>query len=145
MAWRVLAYRVMSSSRSLSIVIPTYNSEESLPVLLDRLTVVLKSLGGASEIIVVNDGSRDGTEAVLRQQAARLPGVVPIMLGRNYGQHNALLCGIRAARYDTIVTLDDDLQNPPEEIPKLLARLDEGYDVVYGTPAEQHYGLWRAL
>jgi undecaprenyl-phosphate 4-deoxy-4-formamido-L-arabinose transferase len=64
---------------------------------------------------------------------------------RNYGQHNALLCGIRAARFDTIVTIDDDLQNPPEEIVRLLDKLDEGYDVVYGTPAVETHGLWRDL
>lgn len=64
---------------------------------------------------------------------------------RNYGQHNALLCGIRAAKYDVIVTMDDDLQNPPEEIPKLLKKLDEGYDVVYGFPEKEQHGLWRDL
>ena len=64
---------------------------------------------------------------------------------RNYGQHNALLCGIRAAKYDLVVTMDDDLQHPPEEIPRLLARLDEGFDVVYGTPKAEQHGLLRAL
>jgi glycosyltransferase involved in cell wall biosynthesis len=64
---------------------------------------------------------------------------------RNYGQHNALLCGIRDARYEVIVTMDDDLQHPPEEIPKLLAKLDDNYDVVYGTPAHEQHGLWRDL
>jgi glycosyltransferase involved in cell wall biosynthesis len=64
---------------------------------------------------------------------------------RNYGQHNALLCGIRAAQHDVIITIDDDLQNPPEEIPRLLAKLSEGYDVVYGTPQKEQHGLWRDL
>jgi undecaprenyl-phosphate 4-deoxy-4-formamido-L-arabinose transferase len=64
---------------------------------------------------------------------------------RNYGQHNALLCGIREAKHDVIITMDDDLQNPPEEIPKLLSKLAEGYDVVYGTPANEQHGLWRDL
>jgi undecaprenyl-phosphate 4-deoxy-4-formamido-L-arabinose transferase len=64
---------------------------------------------------------------------------------RNYGQHNALLCGIRAAKYDLVVTMDDDLQHPPEEIPRLLARLEEGFDVVYGAPKAEQNGLMRAL
>ena len=64
---------------------------------------------------------------------------------RNYGQHNALLCGVRAARFDTVVTIDDDLQHPPEEIPKLLSKLSEGYDVVYGMPIKQKHSLWRNL
>ena len=64
---------------------------------------------------------------------------------RNYGQHNALLCGIRSARYEIIVTMDDDLQNPPEEIPKLLKKLDERYDVVYGTPQKEQHGFWRDM
>src|SRR5690606_35534815 len=64
---------------------------------------------------------------------------------RNYGQHNALLCGIRSARYELVITMDDDLQHPPEELPQLVARLDEGFDVVYGTPAQQQHGLLRDL
>ncbi len=68
-----------------------------------------------------------------------------INLMRNYGQHNALLCGIRAARYEVIVTMDDDLQHPPEEIPKLLDKLAEGYDVVYGTPQKEQHGFWRDM
>ncbi|SRR5258708_5745543 len=135
----------MAHAPSLSIVIPTFNSEESLPVLMDRLATVLKSLGAPYEIIIVNDGSRDKTETVLAQLARQVSNLVPVTLGRNYGQHNALLCGIRLAKHEVIVTLDDDLQNPPEEIPELLDRLNEGYDVVYGTPLEQHYGLGRGL
>jgi undecaprenyl-phosphate 4-deoxy-4-formamido-L-arabinose transferase len=73
------------------------------------------------------------------------PFIRGINLMRNYGQHNALLCGIRAALYDTIVTMDDDLQNPPEEISKLLKKLNEGYDVVYGTPENEEHGFWRDI
>jgi glycosyltransferase involved in cell wall biosynthesis len=76
---------------------------------------------------------------------AHYPQLLGIRLMRNYGQHNALLCGIRAARHDIVITMDDDLQNPPEEIPKLLAQLAEGYDVVYGAPARAQHGLWRNL
>jgi glycosyltransferase involved in cell wall biosynthesis len=130
---------------ALSVVIPAFNSEQSLPALLDRLSAVLTSLNQPFEVIVVNDGSPDGTEAVLQQVAKRFAWLVPVTLGRNYGQHNALLCGIRMAHYDVVVTLDDDLQNPPEEIPKLLACLREGHDVVYGTPLQAHYGWMRGL
>lgn len=135
----------MSASSSLSIVIPTFNSEASLPVLLDRLTLVLKALGVNYEIILVNDGSHDGTERVIASLATRTPSLVPVTLGRNYGQHNALLCGIRMAKHEIIVTLDDDLQNPPEEIPTLIDKLHEGFDVVYGTPMDPHYGPGRGI
>jgi undecaprenyl-phosphate 4-deoxy-4-formamido-L-arabinose transferase len=105
----------------------------------------LGATGDSYELILVNDGSLDRSWDMASQLAAQHDWIVVINLMRNYGQHNALLCGIRAARCDTIVTMDDDLQNPPEEIPKLLARLDEGYDVIYGTPIRQQHGLWRDL
>jgi glycosyltransferase involved in cell wall biosynthesis len=99
----------------------------------------------AFEIIFVNDGSRGRSWEFIEKLAAVHNWVLGINLMRNVGQHNALLCGIRAARYDTIATIDDDLQNPPEEIPLLLKRLNPGYDVVYGTPERQRHGLWRDL
>jgi undecaprenyl-phosphate 4-deoxy-4-formamido-L-arabinose transferase len=80
---------------------------------------------------------------VIEQLVGAVPWVVGYELMRNYGQHNALLCGIRLARHELVVTMDDDLQHPPEEIPKLLALIDEGNDVVYGTPMEEQHGLWR--
>lgn len=135
----------MSFEVSLSIVVPVYNSEASLPLLLERLEPVLTANSAAFEAILVNDGSRDRSWEVICQLTARYPWVRGICLMRNYGQHNALLCGIRAARNQVIVTLDDDLQNPPEEIPKLLHKLAEGYDVVYGAPKEEQHGLWRDL
>ena len=128
---------------SLSIVVPVYNSEESLPVLLSRLQEVLPKLASRFEAILVDDGSRQGTASVLDQESVKYSWVVPIHLMRNYGQHNALLCGIRAAQFDTIVTLDDDLQNPPEEIHLLLEKLAEGYDVVYGYPRVETHGVFR--
>lgn len=130
---------------SLSIVIPVYNSEGSLPLLIERLEPVLSDLGRPYEIILVNDGSRDRSWQAIASQAQAHPQVRGINLMRNYGQHNALLCGIRAARHDIVVTLDDDLQNPPEEIPRLLDKLAEGFDVVYGAPQMQQHGLWRNL
>ena len=129
----------------ISVVIPVYNSEKSLEPLLDRLGKVLPTLAGRYEVILVNDGSRDDSWGVIRRLIAERPWLRAFNLMRNYGQHNALLCGIRAARYDTTVTMDDDLQHPPEEIAKLLAEIERGFDVVYGTPLQQQHGLWRDL
>jgi len=130
---------------TLSVVVPVYNSEASLPELAARLATVLDRCASAYELILVNDGSRDGSGQVIEGLASRHDWIRGIDLMRNYGQHNALLCGIRAARHDITVTLDDDLQNPPEEIPKLLAKLGEGFDVVYGTPETRQHGLFRSL
>jgi undecaprenyl-phosphate 4-deoxy-4-formamido-L-arabinose transferase len=130
---------------NVSIVVPVYNSEESLPQLVSRLDRVLGAAGGSHELLFVNDGSRDRSWQQVQQLAAAHSWVVGIDLMRNYGQHNALLCGIRAASNEVIVTMDDDLQNPPEEIPKLLALLNAGHDVVYGVPRAQQHGLWRDL
>ncbi len=130
---------------SLSVVVPVFNSEQSLPLLCERLLPVLEDLSEDFELILVNDGSRDKSWNIICQLKEQFPWVVGIDLMRNYGQHSALLCGIRAAHFDYIVTMDDDLQNPPEEIPKLLEKLDEGYDVVYGAPQQEQHGLWRDL
>src|SRR5262249_41634081 len=86
-----------------------------------------------------------GSWGVIQELVMSYPNVHGINLMRNYGQHNALLCGIRAARYDVVITMDDDLQHPPAEIPKLLEKLAEGYDVVYGTPRTLPHSLWRNL
>ncbi len=128
-----------------SIVIPVYNGEETLPELAAQLAQTLPALSQDYEVILVNDGSRDRSWEVIRQLAQKYPWVLGINLMRNYGQHNALLCGIRAARHQVVVTMDDDLQNPPPEIPKLLEKLNEGYDVVYGTPQREQHGLLRDL
>jgi len=130
---------------SISVVVPVYNSEGTLGALVSRLGPVLGATGDSYELILINDGSLDRSWEMALQLAAQHDWIMAIDLMRNYGQHNALLCGIRAARCDTIVTMDDDLQNPPEEIPKLLAKLDEGYDVIYGAPVRQQHGLWRNL
>jgi undecaprenyl-phosphate 4-deoxy-4-formamido-L-arabinose transferase len=126
-------------------VIPCYNSEQSLPRLLLRIQQTLSEAGISFEIVFVEDGSRDGTWSVIQALAGQHSFIRGFRLMRNFGQHNALLCGIRAARGPTIVTLDDDLQNPPEEIPRLLAKFGEGYDVVYGTPHQQAHGFLRDI
>jgi glycosyltransferase involved in cell wall biosynthesis len=128
---------------SLSVVIPVFNSGDMLETLLLRLQPVLAAQAANFEIILVNDGSRDRSWEVICRLTARYPHLRGINLMRNYGQHNALLCGIRAARYDAIVTMDDDLQHPPEEIPKLLRKLAEGHDLVYGTAEREPHGFWR--
>jgi glycosyltransferase involved in cell wall biosynthesis len=128
---------------SVSVVVPVYNSEATLPLLIQRLEPVLTSLGIPYEVILVNDGSRDRSWEGICELTRGRDWMLGINLMRNYGQHNALLCGIRAATWDVVVTLDDDLQNPPEEIYKLLTELDRGFDVVYGTPLKERHGMLR--
>ena len=130
---------------TISAVVPAYNSELSLPELVRRLKPVLESNSTGYELIIVDDGSSDGTWRVLEELARANPWVRGVHMMRNYGQHNAVLCGIRLARNELIVTLDDDLQHPPEEIPKLLAMMTPEIDVVYGSPEGETHGLWRDL
>ena len=130
---------------SISVVVPVYNSAETVPALIARLDPVLRALATDFEVILVDDGSGEETRKAIAVLVSTHPWVRVISLMRNYGQHNALLCGIRAARGEIIVTIDDDLQNPPEEIPRLLERLAQGFDVVYGTPAHQQHDPWRVI
>jgi undecaprenyl-phosphate 4-deoxy-4-formamido-L-arabinose transferase len=104
---------------------------------------VLPGAAGKYEVILVNDGSRDNSWAVVQDLQRQYPWVIGINLMRNYGQHNATLCGVRAARYEVTVTMDDDLQHPPEEIAILLAELENGYDVAYGAPRKLPQGFLR--
>jgi glycosyltransferase involved in cell wall biosynthesis len=129
----------------LSIVVPVYNSQHSLEELCRRLNAVLEKTGSAYEIILVNDGSGDGSWQIIQSLTAKYQKIKGICLMRNYGQHNALLCGIRAARMEFVITLDDDLQNPPEEIPKLIHKIGEGFAVVYGSPKRTKQNLWRNI
>jgi undecaprenyl-phosphate 4-deoxy-4-formamido-L-arabinose transferase len=133
----------MGASHSISAVVPVYNAASTLFALVERVETALQSVASEYEIVLVNDGSADTSWQLIEELADTYPHVRGLDLMRNYGQHNALLAGIRAARYEVVVTLDDDLQNPPEEIPKLLAKLDEGFDVVYGTAQERQYGFLR--
>jgi len=135
----------MPKSRSYSVVVPVYNSEASLDDLVNRLAGTLASLGGEYEAILVNDGSWDRSWEVIRRLTEEFPWVRGINLMRNYGQHNALLAGIQKARHQIIITMDDDLQHPPEEVPKLLAKLTEGWDVIYGRPEKRSHDAWRNL
>ena len=131
------------AARTISVVVPVYNSEEILPDLIERLEPVLSACAGWYEVILVDDNSPDDSWTTVQKLARDHDWVRGIHLMRNYGQHNALLCGIRTAAGEVVITMDDDLQHPPEEIPRLLAKLDEGYDVVYGAPEEEQHGFFR--
>ncbi len=116
----------------ISIVIPAYNEEENIPVLYERLKKVLDSLGKDYEIIFVDDGSEDRTPEVLKEIAEKDKKVKVIRFRRNYGQTAAMYAGFEHAKGNVIITMDADLQNDPEDIPKLLEKMEEGYDIVSG-------------
>lgn len=128
-----------------SVVVPVYNGSDTLPTLVDEVGEVLPDVTDAFELVLVNDGSPDQSWQVISELASSHPWVRGIDLMRNYGQHNATLCGIREARYEVIVVMDDDLQNPPHEIPKLLDKLSEGHDVVYGVARRRQQAWWKTL
>lgn len=130
---------------SLSVVIPVYKGSESLPELIAELGRVLPTLTDTYEVILVDDGSPDNSWEVIEALAAEHAWLRGITLMRNYGQHNALLCGIRSVRHDIIITMDDDLQHSPSQIPTLLAALTDRVDVVYGAPERERHGLLRDL
>lgn len=129
----------------ISIVVPVFRSADTLAILLRRIVQVFENYPSAYEVIFVEDGGGDSTWQVVEELSSKTPHVRGIRMSRNYGQHNALLCGLRAAKGEVTITLDDDLQNPPDEIPRLLDKLYEGFDVVYGTPLQQKHGLLRNL
>jgi undecaprenyl-phosphate 4-deoxy-4-formamido-L-arabinose transferase len=128
---------------SVSVVVPVYGGEATLAELHRRLREALEKECDDHEIIFVEDGGRDGSWSVIQAIVAGDPCAKGIRLSRNFGQHNALLCGIRAASHGIVVTLDDDLQHPPEEIPKLLAALTDDVDVVYGRPQSLPHSVQR--
>lgn len=136
---------IESNKHSVSVVVPVFNSAGFLPKLAREIEAALASCTGRFEMILVNDASRDESWEVIAELSQAHPWIRGINLMRNVGQHNALLCGIRAAEYEIIATVDDDLQNPPSEIAKLLEKVDEGFDVVYGVPEKEQHGLLRDL
>ncbi|HKB70850.1 MAG TPA: glycosyltransferase [Thermoanaerobaculia bacterium] len=134
----------MTERPDISVVIPVYNEQENLPALLPRLLPVLDRVGRPYEVLFVDDGSRDASLSILRSFVEAHPGKVRALeLSRNFGQHPAILAAFQRARGKVVVTLDADLQNPPEEIPKLLARIDEGYDVVGGIRRQRKDSWFR--
>jgi undecaprenyl-phosphate 4-deoxy-4-formamido-L-arabinose transferase len=127
-----------------SVVIPVYNEEAVLPALFGRLYAALDALGRSYEVVFVNDGSRDRSAALLREQFARRPDTTRVVLfNGNFGQHLAIMAGFEASRGERVVTLDADLQNPPEEIGKMLAKMDEGYDYVGTVRSERQDSAFR--
>jgi undecaprenyl-phosphate 4-deoxy-4-formamido-L-arabinose transferase len=128
---------------NLSIVVPVYKGESFIEPLVAQLSKTLPTFSKQYEIILVNDGSPDNSWPLIQDLASKSDCVRGISMMRNYGQHNATLCGVRAARYEVVVTMDQDLQHSPQEIPLLLAKLAEGYDVVYGAPRKLPQALWR--
>jgi undecaprenyl-phosphate 4-deoxy-4-formamido-L-arabinose transferase len=134
----------MSPSVQLSIVIPVYNEEANLPVLFARLYPVLDAIGRSYEVIFTNDGSHDRSFALLRTQHQARPDVTRVIdFNANYGQHMAIMAAFERVRGDVIVTLDADLQNPPEEIPKLLEKMDAGHDYVGGFRLNRRDSFFR--
>jgi undecaprenyl-phosphate 4-deoxy-4-formamido-L-arabinose transferase len=130
-----------------SVVIPVYNSEASLPELFERLEQVMKSTGKPYEIMFIDDGSQDGSWQVLQELKSAHPGpVTAIRLAKNFGQHSATFCGFNFAKGDYIITIDDDLQCPPEEIPSLIKRMEEtDAELVYGVFDKKQHSVTRNI
>ena len=131
---------------TISVVVPVYNGAPALPELVQRTTAVLRERTADFEIILVNDGSKDESWSVISRLARENVAVRGVDMMKNSGQHIALLVGLRLARHEVAITMDDDLQHPPEAIPDLVTALvDEDRDVVYGAPAKETHGSWRDL
>jgi undecaprenyl-phosphate 4-deoxy-4-formamido-L-arabinose transferase len=132
------------STPQLSVVIPVYNEEQGLQALFDRLYPALDNLGISYEIMFVNDGSRDRSAAILREQFQKRPDVTRVVLfNGNFGQHMAIMAGFEYCHGQRVVTLDADLQNPPEDTGLLLAKMDEGYDYVGSIRRQRNDSWWR--
>src|SRR4051794_39899760 len=132
------------SGSSISVVIPVYRSSQSLPELVERLVLTLDDLGRPYDLILVDDCSPDDTWQVLEALRAQHGSRVKIVsLARNQGQHNAILCGFSVATGDVVITMDDDLQNPPEELPRLVRAVDDGFDLVIGSYEEKQHSRAR--
>lgn len=131
---------------SVSIVIPVYNEQDGLTRLFDELYPVLDALGRRYELVLIDDGSRDRSASMLREQYQRRPDVTRvILLAGNFGQHNAILAGFERSRGEVVITLDADLQNPPAEIPRLLEQFDAGHDYVGTIRMGRKDSSWRVL
>jgi undecaprenyl-phosphate 4-deoxy-4-formamido-L-arabinose transferase len=130
---------------SVSVVVPVYGGAQTIAELAERVGKVLDGEGREWELVLVNDSSPDDSWEIIRRLSAEEPRVRGVDLMRNFGQHNALLAGIVDARNELIVTMDDDLQHPPEEIPLLLDELGKGHDAVYGEPQRERHAWWRGF
>ena len=132
-------------SKMISFIVPVFRSADSLTELFERIASVAGAHLWEFEVIFVEDCGGDNSWDVIQRLAANYTNIRGFQMSRNYGQHNALLCGIREARGDVIITLDDDLQHPPEEVPKLVSKLSDQLDVIYGPPEQEQHGLLRDL
>ena len=128
-----------------SVVIPVYRGEATLEPLVDRLAQALPAATEQFEVVLVNDGSPDDSWGVISRLGGKYEWLRGILLTRNYGQENATLCGIMESRYEVIATMDDDLQHAPEDLPNLLRKLAEGYDVIYGVPRTRRQVWWKSM
>jgi undecaprenyl-phosphate 4-deoxy-4-formamido-L-arabinose transferase len=136
----------VTSKPEVSVVIPVYNEEAGLANLFARLYPAMDALGIAYEVVFVNDGSRDNSVAILAEQYRKRPDVTRVVLfNGNYGQHMAILAGFEQTRGQIVITLDADLQNPPEEIHKLIAKMREGYDYVGSIRRKRQDSAWRTV
>lgn len=132
---------------SLSVVIPVYNGAATIAPLVERTIATLRPNLESLEVVLVNDGSRDETDGVIRNLIKGRHGslIKYVNLARNFGEHNAVLCGLRHAEMEAAVIIDDDFQNPPEEIERLINKLHQGYDVVYSYYDKKHHSLFRNI
>ena len=133
----------MENKPYVSVLIPLLNEQESLPELQQRLRSALEGIGKPYEVIYINDGSTDSTQRILEDLHGRFPAVKVIEINRNYGQHMALFAGFQGCHGEIIITIDGDLQNPPEEIPKLVQKMEEGYEVVATYRRNRQDSLFR--
>ena len=132
------------SAPNLSVIIPVYNEEQTLPLLFARLYPALDKLGVSYEVLFINDGSRDRSAALLREQFQQRPDVTRVVLfNGNFGQHMAIMAGFEQVRGAIAITLDADLQNPPEEIPRLVAAVRAGHDYVGTIRRQREDSAWR--
>jgi glycosyltransferase involved in cell wall biosynthesis len=131
--------------KTYSVVVPVYNAEDSLEELVSRLVRTFEKINKSYELIFIDDNSNDRSWEILRSLREKHPEVRCYELMRNYGQQNATMCGFRLAKGRYVLTLDDDLQNPPEEIPSLITELEKGYDVVFGVYESKKHGRYRRL
>jgi len=131
------------ASPAISVVIPMFNSGDSLALLVGELREFFNEAGISAEILLINDGSRDRSWETAQSLLSGKPQLIAVNLTKNFGQHAALLVGLKMARGEIVITMDDDLQHPPSQIPLLIAEIQNGNDVVYGVPAQERHGLWR--
>ena len=135
----------MKDKVAISVLVPILNEEESLRELHARLSKTLEALGRTYEIIYINDGSTDSTQEILEEFHSQNTHVRVVEFNRNYGQHMALFAGMERSQGEIVITIDADLQNPPEEIPRLAAKIDEGYEIVGTYRRQRQDSIFRTL